>query len=169
MVNLSGVRTGPLEVGERVTLIDPKGRRKSVVLREGAVWHTTKGAVSHDELIGGPEGVTVRSVGGTEYLVLRPLMSEYMVGMPREAAVIYPKDAAQIIMWADIFPGARSWRPASDPEPFHWRCYASSVPKVGCTPTNAGSSSLTSPAGTSRISSAGNIPPGFWRWVTWPR
>ena len=107
MVNLSGVRTGPLEVGERVTLIDPKGRRKSVVLREGAVWHTTKGAVSHDELIGGPEGVTVRSVGGTEYLVLRPLMSEYMVGMPREAAVIYPKDAAQIIMWADIFPGAR--------------------------------------------------------------
>ena len=78
-----------------------------MVLREGAVWHTTKGAVSHDELIGGPEGVTVRSVGGTEYLVLRPLMSEYMVGMPREAAVIYPKDAAQIIMWADIFPGAR--------------------------------------------------------------
>lgn len=107
MVNLSGVRTGPLVVGERVTLTDPKGRRKSVVLKEGAVWHTTKGAVRHDDLIGGPEGVTVRSAGGTEYLVLRPLLNEYMVAMPREAAVVYPKDAAQIVMWTDIFPGAR--------------------------------------------------------------
>lgn len=107
MVNLSGVRTGPLVVGERVTLTDPKGRRKSVVLKEGAVWHTTKGAVKHDDLIGGPDGVTVRSAGGTEYLALRPLLNEFMVAMPREAAVVYPKDAAQIVMWADIFPGAR--------------------------------------------------------------
>lgn len=107
MTNYSGVRSGDLQPGERVTLTDPKGRKKSIVLREGGVWHTTRGAVSHDELIGGPEGVTVRSVGGTEYLVLRPLLSEFMVSMPRDAAVIYPKDAAQIIMWTDIFPGAR--------------------------------------------------------------
>ena len=107
MVNLSGVRSGDLKVGERVTLTDPKGRRKSIVLQAGAVWHTTKGAVSHDDLIGGPEGVTVRSVGGVEYLVLRPILNEYMVSMPRDAAVIYPKDAAQILMWTDIFPGAR--------------------------------------------------------------
>ncbi len=107
MTNLSGVRRGPLEAGERVTLTDSKGRRKSLMLKEGATWHTTKGAVSHDELIGGPEGVTVKSIGGMQYLVLRPLLSEYMVAMPREAAVIYPKDAAQILMWADIFPGAR--------------------------------------------------------------
>lgn len=103
----SGVRRGPLQVGERVTLTDSKGRRKSIVLREGAVWHTTKGAVNHDDLIGGPEAVTVTSAGGMEYLALRPLMSEFMVSMPREAAVIYPKDAAQILMWTDIFPGAR--------------------------------------------------------------
>ncbi len=107
MTNLSGVRRGPLEAGERVTLTDSKGRRKSLLLKEGATWHTTKGGVSHDELIGGPEGVTITSVGGMQYLVLRPLLSEYMVAMPREAAVIYPKDAAQILMWADIFPGAR--------------------------------------------------------------
>ncbi|RMB58724.1 tRNA (adenine-N1)-methyltransferase [Tessaracoccus antarcticus] len=106
-MNLSGIRRGPLVVGERVTLTDSKGRRKSLLLKEGGVWHTTKGAVSHDELIGGPEGVTIKSIGGMQYLVLRPLLSEYMVAMPREAAVIYPKDAAQILMWADIFPGAR--------------------------------------------------------------
>lgn len=107
MTNLSGVRRGPLAAGERVTLTDSKGRRKSLLLKEGATWHTTKGAVSHDELIGGPEGVTIKSVGGMQYLALRPLLCEFMVAMPREAAVIYPKDAAQILMWADIFPGAR--------------------------------------------------------------
>ncbi|SDL72004.1 tRNA (adenine57-N1/adenine58-N1)-methyltransferase [Tessaracoccus oleiagri] len=103
----SGVKSGPLQEGERVTLTDTKGRRKSLVLRRGAVWHTTKGAVSHDDLIDGPEGVTIRSVGGMEYLAFRPLLHEFMVTMPREAAVIYPKDAAQIVMWTDIFPGAR--------------------------------------------------------------
>lgn len=106
-MNLSGVRTGPLQAGDRVTLTDPKGRRKSLVLREGGVWHTTKGAVSHDDLIGRPDAVTVTSVGGVEYLAMRPILSEFMVSMPREAAVVYPKDAAQILMWADIYPGAR--------------------------------------------------------------
>ncbi len=99
--------TGPLREGERVTLSDPKGRRHSVQLRAGAVFHTTKGGISHDELIGGPEGVVVRSAGGVEYLAIRPLLHDFVVSMPREAAVIYPKDAAQIVMWADIFPGAR--------------------------------------------------------------
>lgn len=105
--NFSGIRTGLLEIGERVSLTDSKGRRRSLVLARGAVWHTTKGAVHHDDMIGRPDGITIRSAGGMEYLVLRPLLNEYMVSMPREAAVVYPKDAAQILMWSDIFPGAR--------------------------------------------------------------
>ncbi len=106
-MNLSGVNTGNLQAGDRVTLTDSKGRRKSVVLKDGGVWHTTKGAVNHDDLIGGPEGVTVTSAGGMQYLAFRPILNEYMVSMPRDAAVVYPKDAAQILMWTDIFPGAR--------------------------------------------------------------
>ncbi len=99
--------TGSLREGERVTLSDPKGRRHSVRLQQGAVFHTTKGGIAHDDLIGGPEGVVVRSAGGVEYLALRPLLHDFVVSMPREAAVIYPKDAAQILMWGDVFPGAR--------------------------------------------------------------
>jgi tRNA (adenine57-N1/adenine58-N1)-methyltransferase len=106
-VELSGVRSGPLRVGERVTLNDPKGRRHSIVLAEGIQFHTAKGGIKHDDLIGGPEGVVVRSTGGVEYLALRPLLSEFTVAMPRGAQVIYPKDAAQIVMGTDIFPGAR--------------------------------------------------------------
>jgi tRNA (adenine57-N1/adenine58-N1)-methyltransferase len=104
---LSGVRTGPLRPGERVTLSDPKGRRHSIVLTPGAVFHTAKGGIEHDRLIGGPEGVVVTSGGGADYLALRPLLSNFTVTMPRGAAVVYPKDAAQILMSTDIFPGAR--------------------------------------------------------------
>ena len=105
--DLSGVRRGPLRSGERITLNDPKGRRHSIVLTEGTQFHTAKGAISHDDLLGGPEGVVVRSTGGVEYLALRPLLSEFVVAMPRGAQVVYPKDAAQILMGTDIFPGAR--------------------------------------------------------------
>jgi tRNA (adenine57-N1/adenine58-N1)-methyltransferase len=103
----SGVRVGPFRIGERITLTDPKGRRHSIVLAAGAAFHTTKGSVSHDDLIDGPEGVVVTSVGGTQFLALRPLLNEFTVTMPRGAAVIYPKDAAQLLVSADIFPGAR--------------------------------------------------------------
>ncbi len=103
----SGVRVGPFQIGERITLTDPKGRRHSVVLAAGGAFHTTKGSVSHDELIDGPEGVVVTSVGGTPFLAMRPLLNEFTVTMPRGAAVVYPKDAAQLLVSADIFPGAR--------------------------------------------------------------
>jgi tRNA (adenine57-N1/adenine58-N1)-methyltransferase len=103
----SGVRRGPLQAGERVRLSDPKGRKHSVLLAEGATFFTHKGSIEHDELIGRPDGMVVTSSGGVEYLVLRPLLADFVVSMPRGAAVVYPKDAAQIITMADIFPGAR--------------------------------------------------------------
>ena len=109
--SLSGVRRGPLLPGERVTLTDQKGRRHSLVLVPGKSFHTTKGGLAHDSIIGQPEGIVATTVGGLHFLVMRPLLSEYTTTMPREAAVIYPKDAAQILMWADIFPGARVLEP----------------------------------------------------------
>ncbi|MCA0306871.1 MAG: tRNA (adenine-N1)-methyltransferase [Actinobacteria bacterium] len=103
----SGVRTGPLAAGERVTLSDPKGRRHSVLLVPGGVFHTTKGGISHDDLIGMPEGSVVMSAGGVAYLAFRALLEEFTVTMPRGATVVYPKDAAHILVQTDIFPGAR--------------------------------------------------------------
>jgi tRNA (adenine57-N1/adenine58-N1)-methyltransferase len=103
----SGVRRGLLQAGERITLHDPKGRRHSLVLADGGLFHTAKGAVRHDDLISHPDGMVVTSAGGTPFLALRPLLNEFTVAMPRGAAVVYPKDAARILIEADIFPGAR--------------------------------------------------------------
>jgi len=92
--------------GDRVQLTDSKGRRYTVLLEQGATYHTHRGALAHDDLIGRPEGSVVISANGTPYLALRPLLTDYVLSMPRGAAVIYPKDAAQIVHWGDIFPGA---------------------------------------------------------------
>jgi tRNA (adenine57-N1/adenine58-N1)-methyltransferase catalytic subunit len=97
---------GPFEAGDQVQLTDPKGRQHRVVLAAGKVFHTHRGGVAHDELIGQPEGCLVTSSGGTAYIALRPLLADYTLSMARGAAVIYPKDAAQIVAMADIFPGA---------------------------------------------------------------
>jgi len=96
-----------LAIGDRVQLTDSKGRHHTVVLEAGGTFHTHKGALVHDDLIGRPEGSVVTSANGTPYLALRPLLADYVLSMPRGAAVIYPKDSAQIITWGDIFPGAR--------------------------------------------------------------
>ena len=54
-----------------------------------------------------PEGSVVKSTSGDQFLVLRPLLVDYVMSMPRGAQVVYPKDAAQIVHEGDIFPGAR--------------------------------------------------------------
>jgi tRNA (adenine57-N1/adenine58-N1)-methyltransferase len=98
---------GPFRPGDRVQLTDPKGRMHTIVLEPGRSFHTHRGALDHDALIGLPEGSVVTSTGGTAYLALRPLLADHVLSMPRGAQVIYPKDAAQIVAMGDIFPGAR--------------------------------------------------------------
>jgi len=101
------VRRGPFQPGDRVQLTDPKGRTHTITLEPGRSFHTHRGALDHDALIGLPDGSVVTSTGGTPYLALRPLLADYVLSMPRGAQVIYPKDAAQIVTMGDVFPGAK--------------------------------------------------------------
>ncbi|HEY8789694.1 MAG TPA: tRNA (adenine-N1)-methyltransferase [Actinopolymorphaceae bacterium] len=96
-----------LGVGQLVQLSDAKGRKHTVTLETGKRFFTHKGAIAHDDLLGRTEGITVTTDKGTPYLVLRPLLSDFTLSMPRGAQVVYPKDAAAIVGMADIFPGAR--------------------------------------------------------------
>jgi len=101
------VQRGPFAAGDQVQLTDPKGRMHQIVLSEGGTFHTHRGALSHDDLIGQPEGSVVTASSGTAYVALRPLLADYTLAMKRGATIVYPKDAAQILAYADVFPGAR--------------------------------------------------------------
>ena len=101
------LKRGPFRVGDKVQLTGPKGRINTITLVEGAAFGTHRGDLKHDEIIGKPEGSIVKNQNGIEYLAMRPLLTDFVLSMPRGAAIIYPKDAAQIIVEGDIFPGAR--------------------------------------------------------------
>jgi len=100
------MRSGPLEVGDKVLLIDPKGRKYLITLRLQDRFSTHLGTIPHTEIIGRGEGVTLRSSGGATFVAFRPTFAEYALKMKRGAQVLYPKDIATVLIWGDIFPGA---------------------------------------------------------------
>ena len=160
---------GPFRAGDRVQLTDPKGRMHTIVLEPGKSFHTHRGALEHDALIGLPDGSVVTSAGSTAYLALRPLLSDYVLSMPRGAQVIYPKDAAQIVAMGDVFPGAKVLEAGAG----SGALTCSLLRAVG----SAGRGALVRaarglrgdrPQATSRRSSAARTRPGTCTTATWP-
>ena len=103
---MSTPRRGLLTAGERVQLTGPRGRLHTITLEPGARFGTHRGELTHDSIIGLPDGSVVEASNGDAFLVLRPRLADLVMSMPRGAAIVYPKDAAQIIAVADVFPGA---------------------------------------------------------------
>jgi len=95
------------QYGDRVQLTDAKGKLYSITLKKGAEWHTHKGMLKHDELVGVPEGSIVTTNQELKFQAFRPLLADYLLSMPRGATIIYPKDTAMILGVADIKPGVR--------------------------------------------------------------
>lgn len=99
--------SGPFKPGDRVQLTDTRGKMYSFFLQPGQQWHSHKGWINHDEIIGRDEGVVVLSNSGTQYQAFRPLLNDYVLSMPRGATIVYPKDSAVIVGFCDLFPGAK--------------------------------------------------------------
>ena len=97
----------PLSAGERVLLLDARGRTFLLRLETGATFHFHGGALPHDLVIGSEEGVTVHTTTGAALRCVRPRLADFILKMGRGAQVIYPKDIGPILIYGDIFPGAR--------------------------------------------------------------
>jgi tRNA (adenine57-N1/adenine58-N1)-methyltransferase len=103
---MSPKQSNVFSAGDKVQLTGPKGRINTIVLSPGGTFGTHRGDLRHDDIIGLPDGSVVANQNGVEYLALKPLLNDFVLSMPRGAAIIYPKDAAQILVSGDIFPGA---------------------------------------------------------------
>ena len=100
-------RRGPLRYGERVQITDTKKRMSTFVLEEGGYFQSVRGNLHHSEIVGLNEGSVIETASGHELMIMRPLLADYVLSMPRGAQVVYPKDSGNIVAMADIFPGAR--------------------------------------------------------------
>lgn len=98
---------GFFSIGDRIQLTDPKGKMYTFTITQGKEWHTHKGWIVHDDLVGMPEGSVVSTSAGLKFTAFKPLLGDFVLSMPRGATIVYPKDAAMIIGVADIFPGAK--------------------------------------------------------------
>lgn len=100
-------KSGVFHIGDRIQLTDPKGKLYSFTIAPGKEWHTHKGWINHDDLVGLPEGSVVSTTAGLKFTAFKPLLADFVLSMPRGATIVYPKDAAMIVGIADIYPGAK--------------------------------------------------------------
>ena len=98
---------GYFSEGDRIQLTDPKGKMYTFTITAGKEWHTHKGWIVHNDLIGLPEGSVVSTSAGLKFTAFKPLLGDFVLSMPRGATIVYPKDAAMIIGVADVSPGAK--------------------------------------------------------------
>ena len=97
---------GRFQEGDLALLIDRKGRRYLLILSTESTFHTHVGTLPHKELIGQEQGGWVHTSRGQSLLAVKPTLGDYVLAMPRGSQVIYPKDLGNILVLADIFPGA---------------------------------------------------------------
>ena len=100
-------RRGPFRYGERVQVTDSKGSRSTFLLDPRGCFQSRRGGFRHRDVVGLDEGTVLTTETGHELLLLRPLLADYVLSMPRGAQVVYPKDSGQVVAMGDIFPGAR--------------------------------------------------------------
>ena len=100
-------RRGPFRYGERIQVTDTKGRKNTFLLDPHGYFQSVRGSFRHRDVVGLDEGSVIETDTGHELLLLRPLLADYVLSMPRGAQVVYPKDSGQVIAMGDIFPGAR--------------------------------------------------------------
>jgi tRNA (adenine57-N1/adenine58-N1)-methyltransferase len=98
--------TQPIAEGECIILLDVEDNKEFLYrMRSKGHINLHKGKILHTEIIGKPEGTVVRSSKGNPFLVFRPTLTQYIMHMKRDTSIIYPKDLALILLYADIHPG----------------------------------------------------------------
>ena len=94
-----------VQAGEPILLISEESKRYLVYPQAGGAWHSNRGLLPYDEIIGQPFGRVVTSHLGQKFLILRPTTSDLIRNIKRSTQIVYPKDAARLVMELDLWDG----------------------------------------------------------------
>jgi tRNA (adenine57-N1/adenine58-N1)-methyltransferase len=73
----------------------------------GEEFHSNKGIIKFDDLIGKPYGMKIESHSGIIFQIHRPSQTDIQIAMGRNTQIVYPKDAGTILIEAGIGAGSR--------------------------------------------------------------
>jgi tRNA (adenine57-N1/adenine58-N1)-methyltransferase len=93
--------------GDYVLIYLDARRTYMIKMQAGQTFHTHKGYLKLDEVIGKPYGEPIKSSMGIYFATLKPALTDYIMKSSRNTQIIYPKDAALIVMFSGIGPGSR--------------------------------------------------------------
>jgi tRNA (adenine57-N1/adenine58-N1)-methyltransferase len=92
---------------DRVLLVAPDGKTYMLRLQRGMAFHTNRGIIQHNDLIGQPLGRRVTSHLNQSFVVLRPSIHDVLMRLKRRSQIIYPKEIGQILLKLDARNGRR--------------------------------------------------------------
>jgi len=96
-----------IQNGDYILVVYDETRRWLVQVKEGEAYHTNKGFIRFDDIIGRPFGVQIRTSKGHLFSIFTPTAADFLFKAVRQTQIIYPKDASFILITAGIGPGSR--------------------------------------------------------------
>jgi tRNA (adenine57-N1/adenine58-N1)-methyltransferase catalytic subunit len=97
----------PNKEGDLVQLVGLRHKHFIFSLAAGGKFHTHRGIVNHDELIGLPWGSQIFSHMGSPFFLLQPMLGDILIDLPRNTQILYPKEIGFILVTMGIGPGMR--------------------------------------------------------------
>ena len=99
-----------IKENDLIFLVLDDRRRWILPVKSGDTFHTHRGIIEFDDIIGQKFGTVVFSkpyqTQGYKFFILKPLPSDYILHMIRKTQIIYPEDAGLIILYSGIQPGS---------------------------------------------------------------
>jgi tRNA (adenine57-N1/adenine58-N1)-methyltransferase len=97
----------PIREGKDVLLYLDRKRTFLVRVEKGKSFHTHKGFIQLDDLVGKEYGTRITSSMGVEFVALKPTLRDYIFKVQRKTQISYPKDIALILMFSGVGPESR--------------------------------------------------------------
>ncbi|MFX1312122.1 MAG: tRNA (adenine-N1)-methyltransferase [Promethearchaeota archaeon] len=99
-----------IKENDLIFLVLDDRRRWLLQCKPGGTFHTHKGIIEYDDIIGKEFGTVIFSKPyenqGYKFYVLKPFPSDYIIHMSRNTQIIYPEDAGMILLYSGIGPGS---------------------------------------------------------------